>query len=137
MTSENLRSIRPNYWLPPKYLSRVLGKKFNQDVKRKEIGDIDSLVTLYTHDVVGYIDNNVLSPSDYYVTKTELSSNRNPNQHYQIPGPRIDYDYQIFSQSDHVNQLIYKNYFLPRGHSQNMWTIFGGFFTPSPLLSSM
>ena len=87
------------------------------DVKRKEIGDIDSLVTLYTHDVVGYIDNNVLSPSDYYVTKTELNSNRTPNQNYQEPGPRVDYDYQIFSQSNHVNQLIYKNYFLPPGFS--------------------
>ena len=85
------------------------------DVKRKEIGDIDSLVTLYTHDVVGYIDNNILSPSDYYVTKTEVNNNRNPNQHFQNPGPRIDYDYQIFSNSDHVNQLIYKNYFLPPG----------------------
>ena len=47
------------------------------DVKRKEIGDIDSLVTLYTHDVVGYIDNNILSPSDYYVTKTGVNNNRN------------------------------------------------------------
>ena len=85
------------------------------DVKRKEIGDIDSLVTLYTHDVVGYIDNNVLTPGDYYVTKTELNSNRTPNQNYQKPGPRLDYDYQIFSQTDHINQLVYKNYFLPPG----------------------
>jgi len=80
------------------------------DTKRKEIGDIDSLVTLYTHDVVGYINNDTNSPSDYYVTKTELISNRPGDD-----GTRVDYDYQIFSQNEHVNQLVYKNYFLPPG----------------------
>ena len=80
------------------------------DTKRKEIGDIDSLVTLYTHDVVGYINDDTQSPSDYYVTKTELISNRPGDD-----GARVDYDYQIFSQSEHVNQLVYKNYFLPPG----------------------
>lgn len=34
VTRENLRSIRPGYGLPPKYLDKVLGKTVKQDVKR-------------------------------------------------------------------------------------------------------
>ena len=89
------------------------------DTKRKEIGDIDSLVTLYTHDVVGYIDNDAQSPSDYYVTKTEFISNRYADC-FNL-GTRANYDYQIFSQKEHVNQLVYKNYFLPPGFSDDFW----------------
>jgi len=89
------------------------------DTKRKEIGDIDSLVTLYTHDVVGYIDNDTQSPSDYYVTKTEFISNRYADC-FNL-GTRANYDYQIFSQKEHVNQLVYKAYFLPPGFSDDFW----------------
>jgi len=89
------------------------------DTKRKEIGDIDSLVTLYTHDVVGYIDNDTQSPSDYYVTKTEFISNRYAD--CLNLGTRANYDYQIFSQKEHVNQLVYKAYFLPPGFSDDFW----------------
>jgi len=89
------------------------------DTKRKEIGDIDSLVTLYTHDVVGYIDNDALSPDDYYVTKTEFISNRYAD--CLNLGTRANYDYQIFSQKEHVNQLVYKAYFLPPGFSDDFW----------------
>ena len=89
------------------------------DTKRKEIGDIDSLVTLYTHDVVGYIDNDTQSPGDYYVTKTEFISNRYAD--CLNLGTRDNYDYQIFSQKEHVNQLVYKTYFLPPGFSDDFW----------------
>ena len=89
------------------------------DTKRKEIGDIDSLVTLYTHDVVGYIDNDTQSPGDYYVTKTEFISNRYAD--CLSLGTRDNYDYQIFSQKEHVNQLVYKTYFLPPGFSDDFW----------------
>ena len=33
-TEENIRSIRPGYGLPPKYLKDVLGKKASQDIKK-------------------------------------------------------------------------------------------------------
>lgn len=33
LTMENVRSIRPGHWLPPKYLDVVLGKKVSRDVK--------------------------------------------------------------------------------------------------------
>ena len=80
------------------------------DVKRKEVGDIDSLVTLYTNDVVGVINSSAQDPDDFYVTKTEFISNRTGDD-----GLRVDYDYQIFSKDNHVNQHIYKSYFLPLG----------------------
>ena len=93
------------------------------DTKRKEVGDIDSLVTLYTNDVVGYIDDSSQQPGDFYVTKTELLSNRIGDD-----GLRVDYDYQIFSKDQHINQHLYKSYFLPLGFywsesqvSQGFW----------------
>ena len=93
------------------------------DTKRKEVGDIDSLVTLYTNDVVGYIDDSSQQPGDFYVTKTEFLSNRIGDD-----GLRVDYDYQIFSKDQHINQHIYKSYFLPLGFywsesqvSQGFW----------------
>ena len=93
------------------------------DTKRKEVGDIDSLVTLYTNDVVGYIDDSSQQPGDFYVTKTEFLSNRIGDD-----GLRVDYDYQIFSKDQHINQHLYKSYFLPLGFywsesqvSQGFW----------------
>ena len=34
LTEKNLRSIRPGYGLPPKYLDIVMGKKVNSAVKK-------------------------------------------------------------------------------------------------------
>ena len=34
ITSENVRSIRPGFGMHPKYLSSIIGKKFNQDIER-------------------------------------------------------------------------------------------------------
>ena len=33
-TEENIRSIRPGYGLPPKYLKEILGKRATQDIKK-------------------------------------------------------------------------------------------------------
>ena len=33
-TEENVRSIRPGYGLPPKYLKDILGKRATQDIKK-------------------------------------------------------------------------------------------------------
>ena len=93
------------------------------DTKRKEIGDVDSLVTLFTNDVVGYIDNDSQAPEDFYVTKTEFISNRTGDD-----GQRIDYDYQIFSKDKHINQHVYKSYFLPLGFYWSEYQVEQGFW---------
>ena len=93
------------------------------DVKRKEVGDIDSLVTLYTNDVVGYINDSDQNPADFYITKTEFISNRPGNS-----GQRVDYDYQIFSRDEHINQHIYKSYFLPLGFYWSEYQVEQGFW---------
>jgi len=33
-TSENIKSIRPGYGLPPKYIKDIVGKKASQDIER-------------------------------------------------------------------------------------------------------
>ena len=93
------------------------------DIKRKDIGDVDSLVTLFTNDVVGYIDNSNQEPEDFYVTKTEFISNRTGDD-----GQRLDYDYQIFSKDKHINQHIYKSYFLPLGFYWSEYQVDQGFW---------
>ena len=93
------------------------------DTKRKEIGDVDSLVTLFTNDVVGYIDNASQKPEDFYITKTEFISNRTGDD-----GQRLDYDYQIFSKDKHINQHIYKSYFLPLGFYWSEYQVDQGFW---------
>tara|TARA_B100000575_G_scaffold279586_1_gene268118 strand:+ start:70 stop:2295 length:2226 start_codon:yes stop_codon:yes gene_type:complete len=93
------------------------------DIKRKEIGDVDSLVTLYTNDVVGYIDDASQEPENFYVTKTEFISNRTGDD-----GQRLDYDYQIFSKDKHINQHIYKSYFLPLGFYWSEYQVDQGFW---------
>ncbi|MBE76334.1 MAG: hypothetical protein CMG41_01150 [Candidatus Marinimicrobia bacterium] len=98
------------------------------DTKRKEIGDVDSLITLYTHDMVGYINDETQVPSDYYVTKTEFISNRSGDD-----GLRLDYDYQIFSKNKHVSQLVYKNYFLPPGFYWSEYQVDQGFWHKNQL----
>ena len=98
------------------------------DVKRKEVGDIDSLVTLYTNDVVGVINSPAQTPDDFYVTKTEFISNRIGDD-----GLRVDYDYQIFSKDNHVNQHIYKSYFLPLGFYWSEYQVDQGFWQKNQL----
>ena len=98
------------------------------DVKRKEVGDIDSLVTLYTNDVVGVINSPYQNPDDFYVTKTEFISNRTGDD-----GLRVDYDYQIFSKDNHINQHIYKSYFLPLGFYWSEYQVNQGFWQKNQL----
>ena len=43
------------------------------DVKQQYVEDVDSLVTLFTREKVGHVINNVSSPDDYYITKSEWS----------------------------------------------------------------
>ncbi len=80
------------------------------DLKQQFVDDVDSLVTLFTREEVGHINNPAasLSPDDYYITKSEWT---------KTAGGQTErfYNYHIFHEPGHLNQIIYPSYFLPVG----------------------
>ena len=80
------------------------------DLKQQFVNDVDSLVTLFTREEVGHINNPgaSLSPDDYYITKSEWT---------KTAGGQTErfYNYHIFHEPAHLNQIIYPSYFLPVG----------------------
>ena len=80
------------------------------DIKQELVDDVDSLVTLFTREEIGHInsDGSSLDPDDYYITKSQWTKSA---------GGQIErfYNYHIFHQPDHLNQVNYPSYFLPIG----------------------
>ncbi len=78
------------------------------DVKQQFVDEVDSLVTLFTREQVGHIQNGSLAPSDYYITKSEWT---------KTAGGETErfYNYHIFHEPGHLNQVSYPSYFLPVG----------------------
>ena len=80
------------------------------DIKQELVDDIDSLVTLFTREEIGHINNDgsSLDPDDYYITKSQWTKSA---------GGQVErfYNYHIFHQPDHLNQVNYPSYFLPVG----------------------
>ena len=80
------------------------------DLKQQFVDDVDSLVTLFTREEVGHINDPAasLSPDDYYITKSEWT---------KTAGGQTErfYNYHIFHEPGHLNQIIYPSYFLPVG----------------------
>ena len=100
------------------------------DVKYKDVGNIDSLVTLFTRKKVGHILENNKEPEDYYITKSEwVSSNLGIEER--------KYNYHIFYESDHLNQVVYPSYFLPEGFYFTPNEIEDGFWQESQLKSEI
>ena len=100
------------------------------DVKYKDVGNIDSLVTLFTRKKVGHILDNEKEPEDYYITKSEwLSSNLGVEER--------KYNYHIFYESEHLNQVVYPSYFLPEGFYFTPNEIEDGFWQESQLKSEI
>ena len=78
------------------------------DVKQQFVDEVDSLVTLFTREEVGHIENSSLVPSDYYITKSEWTKTAGG------VSERF-YNYHIFHEPGHLNQVSYPSYFLPVG----------------------
>ena len=100
------------------------------DFKQQYVNDVDSIVTLYTREKIGHIKNHDQLPEDYYITKSEWTTS--------IDG--IDerhYNYQIFYEKNHVNQVIYPAYFLPVGFYFNPREIQDGFWHKQQLESEV
>ena len=80
------------------------------DLKQQYADDVDSLVTLFTREKVGHVNDAgaSLSPDDYYITKSEWS---------RTAGGQTErfYNYHIFHEPGHLNQIVYPSYFLPVG----------------------
>ena len=91
------------------------------NTKQQAVSNVDSIITLYTNDIVGHITDGSQNPGDYYITKTDWIESNSGQESRQ-------YDYQIFSENKHINQLVYKNYFLPPGFYTNQNQFNNGFW---------
>ena len=100
------------------------------DVKQQYVEDVDSLVTLFTREKVGHVVNNVSSPDDYYITKSEWS---------KTTGGETErfYNYHIFHNPNHLNQISYPSYFLPVGFYFSPNEIENGFWSKKNLESQV
>ena len=100
------------------------------DVKQKYVEDVDSLVTLFTREKVGHVINNVSSPDEYFITKSEWSKET---------GGETErfYNYHIFHNPDHLNQVSYPSYFLPIGFYFSPNEIENGFWSKKNLESNV
>ena len=103
--------------------------EFN-DLKQQYVDDVDSLVTLYTREKIGHITESSLSAGDYYITKSEWyrTSSNTSERHY---------NYHIFHEPKHLNQVVYPSYFLPVGFYFNQKEIQNGFWQKPQLASEI
>ncbi len=105
------------------------------DLKQQFVDDVDSLVTLFTREKVGQVtlENSPgasLSPDDYYITKSEWT---------RSAGGQTErfYNYHIFHEPDHLNQVVYPSYFLPLGFYFSPNDIEDGFWNKQSLESEV
>ena len=103
--------------------------EFN-DLKQQYVDDVDSLITLYTREKIGHITGSSLSPDDYYITKSEWTkTSGNTSERF--------YNYHIFHEPKHLNQVVYPSYFLPVGFYFNPKEIQSGFWNERHLESEV
>jgi len=103
--------------------------EFN-DLKQQYADDRDSLVTLFTRKKIGHINQGSLSPDDYYITKSEWVRTSGSQSE------RI-YNYHIFHEPKHLNQVVYPSYFLPVGFYFQPKEINNGFWSGQNLESEV
>lgn len=101
------------------------------DLKQQYVDDVDSLVTLFTRRKVGHVSNApTLDPDDYYITKSEWT---------KTSGGVTEqfYNYHIFHNPEHLNQIVYPSYFLPVGFYYSPNEIDDGFWHKKNLESEV
>lgn len=100
------------------------------DLKQQYVDNVDSLVSLYTKEKVGHISGSSLSEDDYYITKSEWT---------QSAGGSTEkfYNYHIFHEPNHLNQVVYPAYFLPVGFYFNPSQMEDGFWHKNKLESEV
>jgi len=111
------------------YFDLIEGIEFN-DLKQQYVDDVDSLVTLFTREKIGHINGGSLSPDDYYITKSEWVKTSGS-------GSERFYNYHIFHEPKHLNQVVYPSYFLPVGFYFQPKEITNGFWSGQNLESEV
>ncbi len=94
-------------------IQEVINVNHFDNVRTKQMSNVDSLVTIYSNQI---IENMEINPNDnnYYVTKSKWLWENSVQ-----PGIQEDYDYHIFKANSHIYQLIHPSYFLPPGFWNN------------------
>ena len=111
------------------YFDLIESIEFN-DLKQQYVDDVDSLVTLFTREKIGHINGGSLSPDDYYITKSEwLKTSGSGSERF--------YNYHIFHEPKHLNQVVYPSYFLPVGFYFQPKEINNGFWSGQNLESEV
>ena len=76
--------------------------------KNQVVDNVESRVTVFTREKIGHLNNEgaSLNPDDYYITKSEWT---------KTAGGQTErfYNYHIFHEPGHLNQISYPSYFLP------------------------
>ena len=111
------------------YFDLIESIEFN-DLKQQYVDDVDSLVTLFTREKIGHINGGSLSPDDYYITKSEWVKTSGS-------GSERFYNYHIFHEPKHLNQVVYPSYFLPVGFYFQPKEITNGFWSGQNLESEV
>ena len=101
------------------------------DIKTKYENDRDSLVTLFTRERVGHVLGANLNPDDYHITKSEWMQRDEQGRLEKV------YNYHIFHQPNHLNQVVYPSYFLPVGFYVGEDDIEDGFWHKKQLESEV
>ncbi|MFQ6604588.1 MAG: hypothetical protein ACE5D8_03435 [Fidelibacterota bacterium] len=78
------------------------------DEKTIFVDDMDSIVTLYTNEVIEYIPD--AADGNYFIMKTEWGEGADRN-----------YDYLLFKLDGHLYQVVHPTYFAPEGFLNNFW----------------
>ncbi|MDC1037903.1 hypothetical protein OAR31_02410 [Candidatus Marinimicrobia bacterium] len=100
------------------------------DLKQQYKDDVDSLVTLYTKEKIGHITTPNVFPGDYYITKSNWSKTSGSKTDYY-------YNYHIFHEPDHLNQVDYPSFFLPLGFYYNPKDLRDGFWHGNEMESNI
>jgi len=91
-------------WSNP--FNNILAEMVFEDEQNTLVDNIDSLVTLYTNQVVAHVESGN-NNQDYLIIKTE----------WQDPiSMSKDYDYLLFKQDEHLYKLTRDSYFFPYGY---------------------
>ena len=89
---------------------RDIIQRYQYDVTtQKLVTNLDSVVMVWSHPVVGNADENSEQGGDYYITKTKWEYID------ATEGFKREYDYHFFKKNEHIYKRVFPSHFLPYG----------------------